>query len=421
MTKLKPYNEYKTSGIEWLAEIPADWAVRPFRHAFRESSEVNGDSPVGKMLSISGYRGVEIKKYDDENQRRTEAEVATYRVVRPGQLAVNTMWLNYGGLGVSELTGHVSPAYRTYWIDESFERRYLHHLMRSATYIDAYTSRLTGIRPNSLQMSRDNLMVFPILKPPRAIQRSIADFLDRETAEIDAFIADQEELIGLLAERRAATISHAVTKGLDPTVPMKDSGVEWIGEIPTHWRLPRLAYVARCSSGLGMDASQLRADQSEAAPFAVYGGNGVIGFGALHNMAAGGIAIGRVGALCGNAHVICEESWVTDNALRLVLDTSKVDQAYLHDVLVARRLNELADKTAQPLITGGAVLAQQVPEPPLGEQRAIASYLRRETAEYDAAIADAKEAIALSRERRAALISAAVTGKIDVREHGAVA
>jgi type I restriction enzyme S subunit len=237
------YPEYKDSGVVWLGGIPAHWNIKKFRYVFEESPEKITDEVVGDMLSVSGYRGIEVKQYDDEGRRRTDEELFGYRVVRPGQLVVNTMWLNYAGLGVSEHEGHVSPAYRSYWIDPAMDKRFIHHLMRSGTYVQGYTRLLTGIRPNSLQMGRDDLMVFPVLLPTKSEQTQIARFLDHETARIDALIEEQQRLIELLKEKRQAVISHAVTKGLDPTVPMKDSGVEWLGEVPAHWVVSRVKNV----------------------------------------------------------------------------------------------------------------------------------------------------------------------------------
>jgi type I restriction enzyme S subunit len=227
-----PYAEYKDSGVAWLGAVPACWEVHRFRHVFRESGEKIDDTVVGPMLSVSGYRGIEVKEYDDENRRRLDEELVGYRIVRPGQLVVNTMWLNYAGLGVSEHEGHVSPAYRAYWIERDVDRRFVHHLMRSSIYVQGYTRLLTGIRPNSLQMSRDDLMDFPFCSP-RAEQEAIAGFLDREVGKIDGLVAEQERLIALLKEKRQAVISHAVTKGLNPNAPLKDSGIEWLG--PEHW------------------------------------------------------------------------------------------------------------------------------------------------------------------------------------------
>lgn len=106
------YPTYKPSGVEWLGEVPGTWSIQKFRHLFEESSEKIEKEVCGDMLSVSGYRGIELKQYDDENRRRRDEDLVGYRVDRSGQLVVNTMWLNYAGLGFSELDGHVSPAYR---------------------------------------------------------------------------------------------------------------------------------------------------------------------------------------------------------------------------------------------------------------------------------------------------------------------
>jgi hypothetical protein len=155
----------KPSGHKWLGDIPEQWSVEKFRYAFSESSEkIESPSEIkGEMLSVSGYRGIEVKEYEDETLKRKPNELINYRIVRPKQLVVNTMWLNYAGLGVSEHVGYVSPAYRSYSIRQDFEARFIHHLMRSDIYVKGYTRLLTGIRPNSLQMGRDDLMAFPIV------------------------------------------------------------------------------------------------------------------------------------------------------------------------------------------------------------------------------------------------------------------
>jgi type I restriction enzyme, S subunit len=135
-------------------------------------------------------------------------------------------------------------------IDDHLEKRFVHHLMRSQQYVLGYTKFLTGVRPNSLQMSRDDLMVFPVLVPPVDEQRTIAAFLDQETVKIDALIEEQRRLIELLKEKRQAVISHAVTKGLNPDAAMKDSGIEWIGEVPRTWEIRRLRMVADVRGGV---------------------------------------------------------------------------------------------------------------------------------------------------------------------------
>src|SRR5699024_2236899 len=319
---MRGYAKYRSPGLAFVEQIPAHWEVVPFRHVFTESREVNGENPVGPMLSVSGYRGVEIKEYDSDNRRRTPEEVATYRVVRQGQLAVNTMWLNYAGLGVSAIEGHMSPAYRAYDISRALEPRYVHHLLRSSIYVQGYTALLTGIRPNSLQMSRDDLMSFPVIVPPLEDQRLIADYLDRETAEIDAFISDSEQMARLVDERRKAERS-VLLRRLNNRVPLKRKARLVTGgtpqEISTTTDSDGVFWIKPGDIGAGRDgtkgnikltphsASQLPAVESEAVV--------VVGIG----------SVGKVGFMV--------PPFVTNQQITTVIPLGSTDPAFLYHVL----------------------------------------------------------------------------------------
>jgi len=254
--------------------------------------------------------------------------------------------------------------------------------------------------------------------PSLADQSRATEFLDRETAEIDAFIADQEKLIGLLAERRAATISHAVTKGLDPTVPMKDSGVEWLGgeETPSHWDAIKLGRVALFRSGETITAESIEASGT----YPVFGGGGFRGYTERFTNDGCHALVGRQGALCGNVRLADGRFFASEHAL-VSYPRRTLDTRWLVWMLEVMDLGQYSQSAAQPGIAAEVIMQKKTLVPPFADQQTIADFLEQATTEMDSAIADAKEAIALSRERRAALISAAVTGKIDVREQGAVA
>ncbi len=193
--------------------LPDDWLVERFRFLFRESKERNGDQPVGDMLSVSEYRGVVRREYEHEEQRRNDEELQNYRVVRPGQLAVNTMWLNHLGLGVSAYLGHVSPAYAVYDISDRLDTRFAHHLLRSQYYLKIYLRYLYGIRPNSFQIKSDDWNSIPVIVPPLRTQRAIADFLDRETARIDQLIEKKAAQKELFVERWRSEIDAEIESG----------------------------------------------------------------------------------------------------------------------------------------------------------------------------------------------------------------
>ena len=426
------YPEYKDSGVVWLGGIPAHWNIKKFRYVFEESPEKITDEVVGDMLSVSGYRGIEVKQYDDEGRRRTDEELFGYRVVRPGQLVVNTMWLNYAGLGVSEHEGHVSPAYRSYWIDPAMDKRFIHHLMRSGTYVQGYTRLLTGIRPNSLQMGRDDLMVFPVLLPTKSEQTQIARFLDHETARIDALIEEQQRLIELLKEKRQAVISHAVTKGLDPTVPMKDSGVEWLGDVPAHWEALTLGRVAGSVKTGGTPSDDLpSADIVDGIEWFTPGdftGNlllessekmvstRAVKSGDAKVFPAGSVLIVSIGATLGKVGCIRKPA-SANQQINAVIPGPRVDGYFLAYSLSVKvnAMRFLSNASTIGIMNQERTKEIWLSLPPLQEQQLISAFLDKQTTVIDTLIREANDGVSLLQERRSALISAAVTGKIDVR------
>lgn len=287
-------------------------------------------------------------------------------------------------------------------------------------------------------MNQTDLAAAKIPIIPIGEQESIVRFLDRETAEIDAFIADQEELIALLAERRAATIAHTITRGLNPSVPMKDSGVPRIGVIPTNWEITRIAAsIASVKNGTwgadpggAYDLRCVRVADFDRASQSVHDRN--ITFREVRPSE-------RVGRLLMRGDLLLEKSGGGENSPVGFVVLFDSDEPAVTSNFVARiKLKEGMDPRFWNYVHGSnyrsRLTVRSIKQstgiqnldhvnyfneaaalPPYSEQVAIANYLDRETAELDAAIADAREAIALSKERRAALISAAVAGKIDVR------
>lgn len=192
-----------------LFGIPSTWATTKFGLDFIESTERNGDSPLGPLLSISEYRGVELNERTDGQQ--ASEDVSKYRVVHPGQLAANMMWLNHGGLGVSSLTGYISPDYKAFWISERFDSRYVHYLFRSSRYVDYFDAIGTGVRPNAKRVTKTVLGMTPVPMPPLDEQKRLAAELDEQIGRIDDMIADAQRLKALLAERRSTLITEVVT------------------------------------------------------------------------------------------------------------------------------------------------------------------------------------------------------------------
>jgi len=199
-------------------------------------------------------------------------------------------------------------------------------------------------------------------------------------------------------------------------VKMKGSGVEWLGEVPIHWNIAKLRWFLFLRSGDYISNTEFNIEADEEKIYPVIGGNGIAGFSAKYNIVKPTIAIGRVGALCGNVHVISQKAWITDNAIFLT-NWREFDIKYLALLLQAMNLNHKASQNAQPLITGGLIKDQIAVIPLFSEQQTIVSYVSQETANIDALITKIREGIDKLKEYRTALISAAVTGKIDVRDY----
>jgi type I restriction enzyme S subunit len=345
------------------------------------------------------------------------------------------MWLNYAGLGVSAHEGHVSPAYRCYWIARDVDRRFIHHLMRSSIYVQGYTRSLTGIRPNSLQMSRDHLMDFPVLLPPIAEQAAIAAFLDRETAKIDSLVDEQRRLIELLKEKRQAVISRAVTKGLDPLVPTKISGVEWLGEVPEHWTVAPVSYRYEIQLGQMLNEERARGEYLKPYLRVIDVQWHAINTDDLplmnfppeaqrrYRLEPGDLLVNEGGTYVGRSAIWIggiDECYYQRALHRLRPRDRKADTAefflYVMEMATQRGVFVAqANQTTIDHLTAEQFRATRFAFPPLEEQAKIATHLRSETTKFAQMIGIAQQAMELLQERRAALISAAVTGKIDVR------
>ena len=402
------YPKYKASGLIWLGDVPESWSLKRLGHYFDERRERASDTEF-EPLSVTKHGIVPrlesaAKTQDGDNRKKVLA----------GDFVINSRSDRKGSSGLSPLDGSVSLIC-TVLIPTGLHGPFIHHLFRSVLFQEEYYRWGKGIVADLWSTNFSDMKNIVLGVPSATEQTQIARFLDHETARIDALIEEQQRLIELLKEKRQAVISQAVTKGLYPNKPMNDSGVEWLGEVPAHWETVALKWRARIKSGDGISPLLIESDASTEKFIPVIGGNGVMGYTNQCNITPPLLVIGRVGALCGNVHEIYEPAWVSDNALILNVQRELLDLTYLSHVLRVRNLNNIADKSAQPLITGSKVISQYLPCPSLDEQMAIATFIRSELDKFDELILAGAYGITLLQERRSALISAAVTGKIDVR------
>jgi len=244
MIKINKYEAYKPSGVKWLGEIPEHWEAVALGSIMELKSDKN--HPEYEVLSVYREYGVIQKDSRDDNHNATSLDKTNYKAVEPGDLVVNKMKAWQGSMGVSSYKGIVSPAYITCKItSKNINSEYLHRLLRSNFYIGEYNRISYGVRVGQWDMHFEDFKRVTVLLPSLQEQTAIASFLDRKTTQIEQAIAQKMRMIELLKERRQIIIHNAVTRGLNPNVKMKDSGMEWIGEVPEHWAITKAKFYSK--------------------------------------------------------------------------------------------------------------------------------------------------------------------------------
>lgn len=237
---MRKYREYKDSGISWVGDIPKHWEIKQLRNYLTFTSKKG--YPDETLLSVVREQGVIVRNIEsqEENHNFIPDDLSGYKLVTEGQFVINKMKSWQGSYGVSSIRGIVSPAY--YVCDLQFqEKQFFNVAIRSKMYVPFFTQYSKGIRVGQWDLSPIGLKSIPFIEPPVSEQRNIVAFLSNKSSEIENLISKTEREIELLKELKQSVVAHAVTKGLNPNAKMKDSGIGWIGEIPEHWEVKRLA------------------------------------------------------------------------------------------------------------------------------------------------------------------------------------
>ena len=447
--KWKPYSAYKDSGVEWLGEVPAHWEMMRLKYVARDGF-VNGlfkkkdqfGSGVKIVNVVDLYR--ENFLIDFENLDRVKVEQQEYETfkVLSGDIFFVRSSLKLEGVGASASIIEVPeptvfechvvkiqsspylmiPKYLIYNLNSFLVRRRLVAL--------AETTTMTTI-------AQPKLASLEVTIPPISEQRAISAFLDRETTKISTLIAKKERLVELLQEKRAALISHAVTKGLDPTVPMKDTGVEWLGEIPAHWGMGKIG--AECTVKARLGWKGLKASEYVDEGYIFLATPNIKGreidFENVNHITAeryfespeimlqiGDVLVAKDGSTLGITSVIryLPAPSTVNSSIAVIRPQESLNSVFLYWFLSSNYIQEfiqrMKDGMGVPHLFQADLRKFVVLIPSLPEQRAIAAFLDRETAKIDALVSRIQEGIEKLKEYSSALISAAVTGKIDVRE-----
>ena len=419
---LRPYPKYKDSGVPWLGDVPEHWEVIPGRACLREVHRPNTGLAETTVLSLS-YGRIVVKP-EHKLHGLVPASFETYQIVEPGEIICRPTDLQNDQtslrFGLSKDRGIITSAYMCLKTFGSLHGHFGYLLLHTYDLKKIFYGLGSGLRQNLDWRDFKNL---PCLLPPLPEQTAIVRFLDWADRRIRQVIRARKRRIKLFEEYKQALIHQAVTGKIDvrtgkPYPKYKNSGVEWLGEVPEHWKVVPLRWFIFIQSGDFIETSSVDSRPSKERPYPVIGGNGVLGYAGVHNSKGIMVVIGRVGALCGNVHLVDGPAWITDNALRITR-IREFQAQFLSIQLRIMDLNRLANANAQPLVTGGMIKAQRIVKPPMDEQLAIVSFLDEQTERIDAAITADRRVIDLLKEFRTRLIADVVTGKLDVREAAA--
>ncbi|WP_005035465.1 restriction endonuclease subunit S [Holophaga foetida] len=444
------YPSYRDSGVEWLGEVPEHWEVGPFKHQIaRNDGGVWGDDPDGiddTIVLRSTEQTVDGHwQLNDPAPRKLSKSDIESSLLIEGDLLLTKSSGSSLHIGKTTLVTSEIDAMRCCYsnfmqrirMNPSFYPKLAWHVLNNnlaRRQFDILSNSTTGLA--NLNGTMIGQIVVPV--PTPAEQTLIASFLDRETAKIDALVAEQQRLIELLKEKRQAVISHAVTKGLNPDAPMKDSGVEWLGEVPEHWEVKKLAYLLSEPSKNGVSPEINNNGSTPTFSIAAVR-NGIVDienhikFADIPRESAqpylvkqNDILVLRGNGskdLVGTAGIVAcippENCIYPDILIRLRLNTL-IQNSFFVTCLNSYTMRHQVENAAQTAsgvwkISGTSLQALRMPLPPQEEQVEIQHHLEKIIFKINNLTAEAQRAIELLQERRAALISAAVTGQIDVR------
>jgi len=408
--KLSPYPEYKDSDVPWLGRIPAHWSIKPGLAFISQRKEKNVGMKESIVLSLS-YGKIVVKPPTKLHGLVPES-FETYQITEPGNIIVRGTDLQNDKtslrIGKVRNRGIITSAYLCLQANNKISSDYVYLLLHGYDLMKIYYGMGSGLR-QSLGFS--DFKRLPVLVPSDSEQNKIHGYLEFTHAQINKFIRNKLRLIALLKEQKQTIINEAVTQGINPDVEMKDSGLEWLGEIPAHWEVRKLKHIAAMKSGDNLTSMEIE----EQDKFPVYGGNGLRGFYNSFNHSGGFLLVGRQGALCGNVHRVRGEFWATEHAVVTTLKKGICLDWYYY-MLVFMDLNQYSEAAAQPGISVEKIQNLRTTVPPISEQEQIAGYIDTETALIDKTITRAEREIELIREYRTRLISDVVTGQVDVRD-----
>jgi type I restriction enzyme S subunit len=431
---LSKYADYKKSNVSWLGEIPSNWSVQSCRGVLKDRNERNDPQINENYLSLMANIGIILYEEKGDVGNKKPEDLGKCKQVYPGDLVINSMNYGIGSYGLSKHRGVCSPVYIVLTPKlEKIEERYAFRILEIKKFQQYAQSFGNGILEHRASISWDILKNIGLPLPPIEEQKAILGFLDNEIEKIDTLVKDQERLIDLLVEKRQAVISHTVTKGLDPKVKMKPSGLGLLSEVPQHWEVKPIQWIASINDEVLPESTDGDYEIEYVDIGSVNLSSG-IERSEIHKFKD---APSRARRIVKNGDVIVStvrtylkaiafvkeppENMIVSTGFAVIRSKSGLESNFAKFGLQSTNfIDEVISRStgiSYPAINASDLAKIKIPIPPIEEQIAICDYLDKQTLEIDSLISESKKIIVLLQERRSALISAAVTGQIDVRNY----
>jgi type I restriction enzyme S subunit len=390
----------------WLPQVPGHWVAKRLKYLAAPSRRRLFEKPDD--TTYIGLEQIESKTGKLLLDNPVETVESNMGVFDRGDVLFGKLRPYLAKVASPTFAGVCTTEVTVYRPRPEVHGDYLKYQLLTAEFIDFINTMAYGTKMP--RVSEEQLGEARLALPPLPEQRAIAAFLDRETARIDALIGHKERLIALLEEKRQAVISHAVTRGLDPGVRLKDSGIPWLGMVPEHWTVLPIKRIVTMCSGENITALSIAPDGE----YPVFGGNGLRGYTSNYTHNGEYVLVGRQGALCGNINYASGKFWASEHAV-VVTPRRPLAVRWLGETLRSMNLGQYSVSAAQPGLSVERIIQLYLPIPPEPEQHRISARIEELWSQNDQLITRIRDGIARLQEYRTALISAAVTGQIDVR------
>ena len=406
---------YKDSGIEWIGKIPDTWEVDIAKHVFKQRRD-KGNDECQLLAATQKYGMYPQHLLEGVVKVAADTDLNQFKTVHKNDYVISLRSFQ-GGFEMSDYEGVCSPAYQVFYATRQISSQYYKYLFKADAFIQEINALTVGIREGK-NILYDDFALIPIPIPAASEQQRIADYLDEKCGEIDSLIGLQEQMIEKLKAYKQSVITEAVTKGLNPNAKLVPSGIDWIGDIPSHWDIIKIGFIFINMECLREPISAELRERNNP-QYDYYGASGIIDKTDHYNVEDKVLLIGEDGAnlVMRNLPLIYKAEgkfWVNNHAH--ILKPRKDNYDFMAHALEACNYRDYITGSAQPKLSQENLSRVQLPVPPLEEQQAVASYLDEKCSEIDNLIAVKQQKIEKLKDYKKSVIYEAVTGKTDLRE-----